>query len=499
MTDPPLTSCKLDEQATDVKPKTSACRGCSDKKRRGLDNDNGKMTGVTTATAMKGSRLRQRKTAVYKRFWAEDTADDDDGGGGDGDDGTAGQRISGRSGSGSFSSGVESDEEMIRFPCVERLIELYANIIKQKEAETARFASRVVAGRTAGDGDKRRLDKTAGTLPGDKTTANVPTELQSSTVSSTSVDASSSGRLRAQNKSSAPEEDGWSATRQSPYCSSDEEDETVLAKMKPRDKVTRSSSSDSALGLDEDLTQQEQQQIISSVGKARRMTLGVSDIPLRSALLPVPEPALLPTSDCPILTSDHNQCPAVVRSKMILEAQLIELPQTQPTDGSTEALGCLSNSISRRESAQSYVSDSGMDGVRYVRTPSVVVSDYSDDTMCGITLEEIEYLRRHRLRRASTDCESDVSAASSCSNLNYCGSSISALEGCDYQCGLRTPERKVSDCSTCSTLSCEDADDAALRNQLQDLGLRSGQTVDSADPEGRRRTKKKVGPGRHVT
>uniref|UniRef100_A0A1Q3FHH0 Uncharacterized protein n=1 Tax=Culex tarsalis TaxID=7177 RepID=A0A1Q3FHH0_CULTA len=489
MTDPPSTSGKLDaaQQATDVKraPKTCAC---SDKKARGLD-DNGKMTGVTTATAMKGGRPRQRKTAVYKRFWAEDTGDD-----GDERTTTAGQRISGRSGSGSFSSGVESDEEMIRFPCVERLIELYANIIKQKEAETARFASRVVAGRTVGDGDKRRLDKTDGPLPGDKTTANVPAEVQSSTVSSTSVDASGSGSLRNQNKCSASEEDGWSATRQSPYCSSDEEEDTELAKMKPRDKVTRSSSSDSALGLDEDLTQQEQQQIISSVGKARRMTLGVSDIPLRSALLPVPEPALLPTADCQILTSDHHQCPAVVRSKMILEAQVIELPspQPQPIDGSTEALGCLSNSISRRESAQSYVSDSGMDGVRYVRTPSVVVSDYSDDTMCGITLEEIEYLRRHRLRRASTDYESDVSAASSCSNLNYCGSSISALEGCDYQCGLRTPERKVSDCSTCSTLSCEDADDAALRNQLQDLGLRPGQTADSTELEGQRRTKKKV-------
>lgn len=492
MTDPPpLQSCKLEETqqattTTDVngrtQPKTSAACGCFDKKPSEAVVE---MTGVTTATAMKGSRPRQRKTAVYKRFWNEDAPEDDDVG-----EDAAGQRIPGRSGSGSFSSGVESDDEMIRFPCVERLIELYANIIKQKEAETARFASRVVAGRPplGGDGgDKGRLDKTDGT-GGDKTaTANVPAELQSNAVSSTSVDASSSGGSvrNHENTSPASEEDGWSATRQSPYCSSDEEDE--LAKMKPRDKVTRSSSSDSALGLDEDLSQQEQQQIISSVGKARRMTLGVSDIPLRSALLPVPEPALLPTADCQILTSDHHQCPAVVRSKMILEAQLIELP-SPPIDGSTEALGCLSNSISRRESAQSYVSDSGMDGVRYVRTPSVVVSDYSDDTMCGITLEEIEYLRRHRLRRASTDCESDVSAASSCSNLNYCGSSISALEGCDYQCGLRTPERKVSDCSTCSTLSCEDADadTGALRNQLQDLGLRS------EEQDGRRRTKKKV-------
>lgn len=268
--------------------------------------------------------------------------------------------------------------------------------------------------------------------------------------------------------------------------------------MKNRDKVTRSSSSDSALGLDDDLSQQEQQQIIGRVGKTRRLTLGVCDIPLRSALLPVPEPTLLPTSNSSTIGTDH--CPTVVRSKMILEAQLIELPlgSNPPlTDsGSTEALGCLSNSISRRESAQSYVSDSGVDGVRYVRTPSVVVSDYSDDTMCGITLEEIEYLRRHRLRRPSTDCDSDISAASSCSNLNYCGSSISALEGCDYQCGLRTPERKVSDCSTCSTLS-QDEEDLALRQRLQDLGLRPpiGELGDKPYPpevEIRKRPKKKV-------
>lgn len=341
-------------------------------------------------------------------------------------------------------------------------------------------------------------------MAGDKTGANVATEVQSSTEGSTALveqlDASSSVRNR--HSRSPASDDGWSATQQSPYCSSDEESPAGLQhKMKNRDKVTRSSSSDSALGLDEDIGQQEQQQIINTVGKTRRLTLGVLDIPLRSALLPVAEPALLPTSDNLTNTGDH--CPTVVRSKMILEAQLIELPlafaSSLADSGSTEALGCPSNSISRRESAQSYVSDSGVDGVRYVRTPSVVVSDYSDDTMCGITLEEIEYLRRHRLRRASTDNDSDISAASSCSNLNYCGSSISALDGCEYQCGLRTPERKVSDCSTCSTLSCEE-DDAVLKHRLQDLGLRPPPAVSSdlnerAYPElnaKKRSTKKKV-------
>lgn len=495
------------QSTTDVKAAVRATRHiCSVLGRRGFgegaegdnsifgcsleleDNDNG--GGEMTGTKASG-RPRQRKTAVYKRYWD-----------GDGED----ER---RSGSGSFSSGVESDEDMVRFPCVERLIEMYANIIKQKEAETQTFLNSMVAGGKKGrgvrgaqnDDDKRLLDKTA-VVAGDKT-AYFATEVQLTTVSSTALveqlDASSSGRIR-ESKSPASD-DGWSTTQQSPYCSSDEETSTrVKLKMKNRDKVTRSSSSDSALGLDEDIGQQEQQQIINKVGKTRRLTLGVLDIPLRSALLPVAEPALLPTSDNMPTTGDH--CPTVVRSKMILEAQLIELPlafnSSLADSGSTEALGCPSNSISRRESAQSYVSDSGVDGVRYVRTPSVVVSDYSDDTMCGITLEEIEYLRRHRLRRASTDCDSDISAASSCSNLNYCGSSISALDGCDYQCGLRTPERKVSDCSTCSTLSCEE-DDAVLRHRLQDLGLRPPAVCsdlnEKAHPElhaKKRPTKKKV-------
>ncbi|XP_055641403.1 uncharacterized protein LOC129778502 isoform X1 [Toxorhynchites rutilus septentrionalis] len=432
-----------------------------------------------------GSRSRQRKTAVYKRFWP---------------DGDGGERNS-ECGSGSFSSGVESDEETIRFPCVERLIEMYANIIKQKEADTQRFMQSVVAGRgggVAGDDSKRRLDKTAAS-PCDKTGANALDEKQSSSASSTVLiePADASGVSRIQQNRSPISDDGWNTTQQSPYCSSDEESAGGQSKMKNRDKVTRSSSSDSALGLDEDISQQEQEKIITKVGKTRRLTLGVADIPLRSALLPVPEPTLLPTSDSTTINADH--CPTLVRSTMILEAQLIELPlgSNPPLadSGSTEALGCPSTSISRRESAQSYISDSGVDGVRYVRTPSVVVSDYSDDTMCGITLEEIEYLRRHRLRRVSTDYESDLSAASSCSNLNYCGSSISALDGCDYQCGLRTPERKVSDCSTCSTLS-YDEEDSALKQQLQDLGLRPpiGELCEKPYPEileAKKRQKKK--------
>lgn len=91
---------------------------------------------------------------------------------------------------------------------------------------------------------------------------------------------------------------------------------------------------------------------------------------------------------------------------------------------------------------------------RYWRTPSVVVSDYSDDIM-GLTLEDIEYIRNRR--EQSSSCSS---LHSSCSNLNYCGSSISALDS-DYV--LCQPYRKSSNCSTCSTLS--DDEDASAENE----------------------------------
>lgn len=82
---------------------------------------------------------------------------------------------------------------------------------------------------------------------------------------------------------------------------------------------------------------------------------------------------------------------------------------------------------------------------RYWRTPSVVVSDYSDDIM-GLTLEDIEYIRNKR----EHSCSPCSSMHSSCSNLNYCGSSISVIDGDYVMC---RPYRKSSNCSTCSTLS----------------------------------------------
>uniref|UniRef100_A0AAG5CPL0 Uncharacterized protein n=1 Tax=Anopheles atroparvus TaxID=41427 RepID=A0AAG5CPL0_ANOAO len=571
----------------DVKVTANSCRdsdssliaysgGCpggrgADRFRETLTGNRSECTDKTTGTASMGGggvsdersgempemdasvhrgRKRQRKTVVYSRLCLDDAMMFE------GD--SLLRRDSGKT-NGSGEDAVEEDAsrrswcsggrtEVIRFPCVERLIELYANIIRQKEAEVQRFMSSIVR-----EGDTSRLDKAGPVTVGGREwecapngselrqgdirkeralPASVSLESLPSTTTTSPKTVLLAADLKGDGKHASPilpidvvgrtgrseenpspdaqSDEGWrSSTHQSPYGSSDEEerqltraeqehsalnvteqnvprDQESTDTMKNRDKVTRSASSDSALGLDEELSQQEQQQMIASVGKVRRLTLGVSDIPLRSALLPVPEPATLPSpTSAPTGASEH--CPMVVRSKMILEAQLIELPLA--ADGAADGpqhqqLGCPpSTSVSRRESAQSYISDTA-EGVRYVRTPSVVVSDYSDDTMCGITLEEIEYFRRHRLRRGSADCESDISAASSCSNLNYCGSSISALEGCEYQCGLRTPERKVSDCSTCSTVSCdEDEGYSVVRSKLANLALPAGGTARATTEE----------------
>ncbi|XP_037935643.1 mucin-5AC-like [Teleopsis dalmanni] len=263
---------------------------------------------------------------------------------------------------------------------------------------------------------------------------------------------------------------------QSPYSSDNEDNEsirttsTTIERSKRKDKVARSASSDSALGLDVDdpmdanvpaaLPPAEQTQ-------KRRMTLTVTDLPLRPALLPLAEPTTLP--DSPTTELQHSLQNVLdkttVPSKVLLEERVVEIPEDP------RSLGC-SLSSSRRESAQSCISDyptSEMGGVRFVRTPSVVVSDYSDDVMIGITLEEIEYFRAHRMRRRRSsletagnekdaDANSDVSASSSCSNLYYCGSTISALDGAEcYVNGIRMPlERKISDCSTCSASGGED-------------------------------------------
>ncbi|XP_034670673.1 uncharacterized protein LOC117903045 [Drosophila subobscura] len=219
----------------------------------------------------------------------------------------------------------------------------------------------------------------------------------------------------------------------SPY-SSDNEDTTVGATARSRKgKVTRCASSDSALGLEVDDAHVE----VVTIPPQRRMTLTVTDLPLRPALLPLAEPTALPDSSP--LTSPTGTGGLVgavgVPTKVLLEERLVAALAAPPG--------------SRRESTQSCFSELGA-GVRYVRTPSVVVSDYSDDiTACGISMEEMEYFRLQRARGqrrcsleagaasagymgqgcAKDEGQSDVSAASSCSNLYYCGSTISALDG----------------------------------------------------------------------
>lgn len=304
--------------------------------------------------------------------------------------------------------------------------------------------------------------------------------------------------------SHSPVSDEGCAPNLSPYSSSSEDDDITVAKhdrvlkLKPHEKVERSSSSDSALGMDEEI-------LIASdappTNALRRMTLTVSDIPLRPALFPIAEPHLLPDSpSSPTASTDSGNsiAPSTVPSKMILEARIVELPPPPPptllaNTSYYRRFSCNPDvPSSRRESSHSFFGDFGPgdDGYgrsRYVRTPSVVVSDYSDDTTCGITLEELEFLRSKQ--RKSSDGggagdDSDMSAASSCSNLNYCGSTISALDACEILqslSGLATPERKDSSCSTCSILSDGAAeDDTPFQQQLSDALVREKKKVGTA-------------------
>ncbi|KAM7349511.1 inositol 1,4,5-triphosphate kinase 2 isoform 1-T5 [Cochliomyia hominivorax] len=249
----------------------------------------------------------------------------------------------------------------------------------------------------------------------------------------------------------------------SPYSSDDDNDSirtcnTAIERKtgnKNKDKVARSASSDSALGLEVDEPMEVTEQQLQQQQK-RRMTLTVTDLPLRPALLPLAEPTLLPDASINPLDATTVPPQQQIPSKVLLEERVVEIPE-DPRSGFS----------SRRESSQSCFSDyppGEMQGVRFVRTPSVVVSDYSDDITCGITLEEIEYFRAQRLRRRRSSLEtsgtekdaldntSDISASSSCSNLYYCGSTISALDGAECLVnGVRHQlERKTSDCSTCS-------------------------------------------------
>ncbi|KAI8114795.1 Inositol-trisphosphate 3-kinase B [Lucilia cuprina] len=274
----------------------------------------------------------------------------------------------------------------------------------------------------------------------------------------TSTEAKAHNKLEAMVERHSPLSDEGCNIGHSPYSSDDDNDSirttnTAIERIpatKHKDKVARSASSDSALGLEVDEPMDVSEAPQPNQQK-RRMTLTVTDLPLRPALLPLAEPTLLP--DSPIIDTPVP---------ILLEERVVEIPEV-PGSGFS----------SRRESSQSCFSDyppGEMQGVRFVRTPSVVVSDYSDDITCGITLEEIEYFRAQRLRRRRSSLEtsgtekdaldnnSDISASSSCSNLYYCGSTISALDGAECLVnGVRQQlERKTSDCSTCSISGDED-------------------------------------------
>lgn len=286
----------------------------------------------------------------------------------------------------------------------------------------------------------------------------------------------------------ANSDEGCNAGGLSP-CSSDNECDAAATARLSKPKVTRCASSDSALGLEvDDVTMAEMPPAMPQ----RRMTLTVTDLPLRPALLPLAEPTALPDSP---LTSPTNATStpttpstltptslaagvgaganAGVPSKVLLEERVVAAPPS-----------------SRRESTQSCISElGGLAGVRYVRTPSVVVSDYSDDiTACGISMEEMEYFRLQRARcqrrcsleasaaaaggigGAKDEAQSDVSAASSCSNLYYCGSTISALDG--GECivnGVRVALARKSSHSSSGDLSDEELPSAAEAEEEAEL------------------------------
>lgn len=222
-------------------------------------------------------------------------------------------------------------------------------------------------------------------------------------------------------------DDGYLLPPPSGYCSSsasgasdDERDKVWFSK-----EVRRSGSSDSAVGLtqsDDEITGLNSRQLKYDYNYIRS-----------------------PYS--PRGSVDHINVP----SKTIIEAQCLPFPINRKfSDCISEGDYGKNDCDSRR---QSCFTDDGdeIPKYRYWRTPSVVVSDYSDDII-GITLDDIEYFRNQQ--RNSSSPES--STHSSCSNLNYCGSTISCL---DSERLLRKPYRKESDCSLQSFSGDENEDD----------------------------------------
>ncbi|XP_030760959.1 inositol-trisphosphate 3-kinase B isoform X1 [Sitophilus oryzae] len=218
------------------------------------------------------------------------------------------------------------------------------------------------------------------------------------------------------------------APPQSDYCSSSasgaSDDEKDRVAWRKSSKVQRCGSADSAMGQsDED---------------------HFPEILKKKVIASHSCPQLSPYS--PRGSIDHSNVP----SRTILEAQCVLFP----VDHRKSSVDCVSEETTDYEAdsrRQSCFTDDGEESTRYRywRTPSVVVSDYSDDIMGCLTLEDIEYMREHR-KGADASSSPESSPHSSCSNLNYCGSTISGLES-EYV--LAKPYRKSSNCSTCSTLS----------------------------------------------
>ncbi|XP_026814150.1 inositol-trisphosphate 3-kinase A-like [Rhopalosiphum maidis] len=98
-------------------------------------------------------------------------------------------------------------------------------------------------------------------------------------------------------------------------------------------------------------------------------------------------------------------------------------------------------------------------GGRQFRTPSVVVSDHSEDPVSFssmFTLDDLDELEC----RPSADCGFNDSS-SDCSAASTWSASSSVISVLDADYSLHTPERKISGCSTCSTFSGGEDDDAA--------------------------------------
>lgn len=226
------------------------------------------------------------------------------------------------------------------------------------------------------------------------------------------------------------------------YCSSsasagsdDEKERSWYARNKGHAEVRRYGSSDSAVGLTQ--SDDELSNVNTEVVNLNSQWVDAcekNDVNVFSHYSPY----------SPRGSIDHINVP----TKTLLEAQYFSLPLTRKLSDCPSDVECEKDDARR----QSCFTDDGDEQARcrFWRTPSVVVSDYSDDVV-GLTLEDIEYFRTQRKDNSSPDS----SLHSSCSNLNYCGSTISSL---DAEYIFRKPFRKGSDCSTCSTFSGDEID-----------------------------------------